>query len=124
MEKYGKLLFSSFTEILCFVHVVYIIYISLLKMNGYIDNGLLIGVAFTCMLDSFCQLGQSLSCFFVALTVVPKTDHKQRDYLLTSTYSSNVYHSCTFWLYNLCSTNAVTSHDFCLIVATGLRHMT
>ena len=62
----------------------------------------------------------------LTLTVVPKTDHKLYDYLPTSAYirRSNVYHNCTFWLYNLCSTNAVTSHDFCLIVATGLQHVT
>ena len=35
-------------------------YIYLLKINGYFDNGLDIGVASTCMLVSFCPLGQSL----------------------------------------------------------------
>ena len=34
--------------------------VSLLKINGCIDNGLDIGVASTCMLVSFCSLGQSL----------------------------------------------------------------
>ena len=33
---------------------------TLLKINGCFDNGLDIGVASTCMLVSFCPLGQSL----------------------------------------------------------------
>ena len=61
----------------------------------------------------------------LTLTVVPKTDHKLMTICpLVHIRRSNVYHNCTFWLYNLCSTNAVTSHHFCLIVATGLQHVT
>ena len=33
---------------------------TLLKINGYVDNGLDIGVVSTCMLVSFCPLGQLL----------------------------------------------------------------
>ena len=67
----------------------------------------------------FFQLGQS-----PVLTAVPKTDHKQHDYLPTCVYSIVFYHSCTFWLYNLCSMGAVTSHGFYLTVATNFRHVT
>ena len=81
------------------------------------------------MLDSFCQFRTItvLSFFDFTLTVVPKqTINSVTICPLVHIIVFVFYYgdSCTFWLYNLCSTDAVTSHGFCLIVATDLQHVT